>query len=261
VANVRKLFVIGIGTGNPEHLTVQAVKLLQTVDVVFVLDKGAGKADLAHVRRELCERYIEHERYRVVALADTPRDAGVESYSSRVEQWHDRRSGLYERALREHLPEDGRGAILVWGDPALYDSTLRILEGIVLKDSAAFAYEVVPGISSPQVLAARHKIPLNRIGGAVHVTTGRRLQQGLPECADDVVVMLDGDCAFQALSEPGLEIYWGAYLGTEHEILIAGPHASKKDEIVRVRAAAKAKHGWIMDTYLLRRPVDAGERR
>jgi precorrin-6A synthase len=258
---VRKLFVIGIGTGNPEHLTVQAVKLLQTVDVVFVLDKGADKADLAHVRRELCERYIGHDHYSLIELQDIPRDARVESYVSRVEQWHDRRSSVYERALREHLGEDGRGAILVWGDPALYDSTLRILQSIVSQDRAAFEYEVVPGISSPQALAARHKIPLNRIGGAVHVTTGRRLQQGLPQCADDVVVMLDGDCAFQALAEPGLEIYWGAYLGTEHEILIAGPHARKKDEIVRARAAAKAKHGWIMDTYLLRRPVDAGEER
>jgi precorrin-6A synthase len=112
---------------------------------------------------------------------------------------------------------------------------------------------VIPGISSPQVLAARHKIALHRVAGAVHITTGRRLAAGLPADAEDVVVMLDGECAFRNLTEPDLEIYWGAYLGTEHELLIAGPLASKKAEIERVRSAARAEHGWIMDTYLLRR--------
>ena len=68
---------------------------------------------------------------------------------------------------------------------------------------------------------------------------------------DDVVVMLDAQQAFTAF--PDADIYWGAYLGTEDELLHAGKVAEVADEILKIRAEARARHGWIMDTYLLRR--------
>ena len=111
----------------------------------------------------------------------------------------------------------------------------------------------MPGITSPQTLAAQHKIPWNRIGGAVQVTTGRRLKGGFPTEADDVLVMLDAHCSFADLA-PETEIYWGAYLGTPDEILLSGTVGGVGPEIERVRAQAREAKGWIMDTYLLRRP-------
>jgi precorrin-6A synthase len=249
---MRKILAIGIGTGNPDHLTVQAIQALRSVDVVFLLDKGSSKADLGPVRREICARYIESGTYRLVELPDSERDASVSSYTERVEDWHERRVERFEQALQAELPEAGCGAFLVWGDPSLYDSTLRILDALQRRGRLRFEYEVIPGISSPQVLAARHQLILNRIGGAVHITTGRRLATGWPRDAEDVVVMLDAECSFQTLPAEDFEIYWGAYLGTEHELLLRGPLAQCKDEIVAVRAAARARHGWIMDTYLLR---------
>ena len=104
-----------------------------------------------------------------------------------------------------------------------------------------------------QALAAAHKLPLNRIGESVLITTGRKLAEGFPENADSVVVMLDGQCAFRRV-DPDTEIYWGAYLGTADEILIAGRLGDVAQEIERVRAEARARKGWIMDTYLLRTP-------
>lgn len=250
---MRKLFVIGIGTGHPDHLTLQAIQALERVDVVFLLDKGSDKADLGQVRRAICERHIKNKEYRLVELQDTARDPSVASYTSRVEQWHERRLERYERSVADELGEEGSGAILAWGDPSLYDSTLRILEHMTQRARVAFEYEVIPGISSPQVLAARHKIALNRIGGAVHVTTGRRLCAGWPDGAEDVLVMLDGDNAFRHVVDPHVHIYWGAYLGTEHELLISGALDKCAEQIERVRSAARAEHGWIMDIYLLRR--------
>lgn len=253
---MRKILAIGIGTGHPEQLTVQAIQALNRLDVVFLLDKGSEKADLGSLRRELCQRYAERPP-RFVELADSARDPGAPSYAQAVQEWHARRIELYERAIAQELAEDGCGGVLVWGDPSLYDSTLRLLQQMTARARVSFEYEVLPGISSPQVLAARHRIALNRIGGAVHITTGRLLRAGLPAGADDVVVMLDGECTFQHLSEPGLEIYWGAYLGSEHELLISGPLERCKEEIQRVRSAARARHGWIMDTYLLRKSTAA----
>ncbi|MNP63708.1 precorrin 6A synthase [compost metagenome] len=66
--------------------------------------------------------------------------------------------------------------------------------------------------------------------------------------------MLDAQDAYRQVADPDTEIYWGAYLGTADEILISGKLKDVADEIERVRKAARAAHGWIMDTYLLRKP-------
>ena len=146
------------------------------------------------------------------------------------------------------------GAFLVWGDPSLYDSTLRILDSLRATASFELDYEVIPGISAVQALAAAHKLPLNRIGKSIVITTGRKLAEGFPTNADSVVVMLDGQSAFNSVDQD-LEIYWGAYIGTDDEILVAGRLREVADEIERVRKAARERKGWIMDTYLLRKPV------
>lgn len=246
------LLVIGIGTGNPDHLTLQAVKALARVDVVFSFDKGEEKAALVQLRREICERFIAPRPYRHVEIADTSRDASIASYAARVEAWHEQRAVACEAAMLRELGPGHTGALLVWGDPSLYDSALRLVQRVAGRGRVSFELEVIPGISSPQALAARHRLVLNRVGGALLVTTGRRLSDALPD-ADDIVVMLDGDGAYRHVAAENYEIYWGAYLGTEHELAIAGPLSERKDEIERARAAARARHGWIMDTYLLRR--------
>lgn len=248
---MRTLRVIGIGTGNPEHLTLQAVRALADVDAVFALDKGSEKADLLALRRAICAEHIR-KPYRFVAAEDPPRDRRPADYGGTVEAWHAARAELLERLIRDNLGAGEVGAFLVWGDPSLYDSTLRILERIRTRGTLPFACAVVPGITSVQALTAAHRILLNRIGADVAITTGRNLADGvLP--ADSTVVMLDGDPAFDHL-DPELTIYWGAYLGSPDEILLAGRLGTVGPEIRRLRAEARARHGWIMDTYLLRKP-------
>jgi precorrin-6A synthase len=251
---MRSILVVGIGAGDPEHLTVQAIRALNRADVIFVVEKGTAADELAALRRAILTRHLEPGRApRVVALADPPRDRDAAAYAAAVEHWRQRRAAVWERAIASELHEDGCGAFLVWGDPAIYDSTIAILDAIAARGAVAFAHEVIPGISSLQVLAARHRIPFNRVAGAVQITTGRRLADGFPAGADDVLVMLDADCTFTTLADTNIEIYWGAYLGTADEILAAGRIADVGDEIVRLRAQARERKGWIMDTYLLRR--------
>jgi precorrin-6A synthase len=246
---VRTVYVIGIGAGDPEHLTLQAVAAMNRTDVFFTIDKGEAKAELAGLRATLLARHVTRP-HRVVTARDPERDRSAPSgrYAGAV------RSALYERMLADELGEDGCGAFLVWGDPALYDGTLRILERI--RDRGAVAFEVVsvPGISAVQALAAAHRIPLNQVGQPVVVTTGRRLaDDGPPAGVDDVVVMLDAVDAFAALPDDSWDIYWGAYLGTPDETLLHGPLRDVQAEIARRRAELRSRKGWIMDTYLLRR--------
>jgi len=247
----RQIRVIGIGTGDPEHLTLQAVRALSDVDAVFVLDKRAETADLVEIRKRICAAHIRNP-HRVVTVEDPPRERRPADYGATVEAWHAARAERLEAAFAAALESGQVGAILVWGDPALYDSTLRILDRIASRGRLALTCAVIPGLSSVQVLAARHGVPLNAIGGPVLITTGRRLAAGWPEDAESVVVMLDGDPSFAHL-DPDLTIYWGAYLGSPDEILVSGRLGTVGDEIRKVRAEARARHGWIMDIYLLRR--------
>jgi len=250
---VRRLSIIGIGAGDPEYVTTQAIKALNQTDVFFFLDKGEDKEDLLGLRREICERYIEHDRYRIVESKDPERDLSGPEYGSAVAGWREQRIVLWEQLLAAELADGQSGGFLVWGDPAFYDGTLRILEAVRARGGLELELSVVPGISAIQALAARHKIPLTPVGGSLLVTTGRELTKGWPQGVDDVVVMLDANCSFKELDYPGATIYWGAYLGSPDEILISGTIADCGEEIARVRSAARARKGWMFDTYLLRR--------
>ncbi|KMS68886.1 precorrin 6A synthase [Streptomyces leeuwenhoekii] len=257
---MRKVQVIGIGAGDPGQLTPQAVGAMRSTDVFFLLDKGEAEAELVRLRRDLLETHLPQGTYRVVEARDPERDrvAGGAAYSPAVGDWRSARAEVYERLIAEELGEDDSGAFLVWGDPALYDSTLGILQEVLERGMVAFEYDVVPGISSVSALAARHRTGLNRVARPVQITTGRRLAEGIPEGVDDVVVVLDAHQVFRWCAAEDADIYWGAYLGTPDEILVSGPVAEAAPRIERLRAEARERKGWIMDTYLLRRR--AGER-
>jgi len=258
---VKQIYVLGIGAGDPEQLTLQAVAALGRTDVFFLLDKGEEKADLAGLRELILRRHATRP-HRVVIARDPERDrtAPTSGYAPAVDDWRRRRADIYERLIAEELPDGACGAFLVWGDPALYDSTLGILAEVHARGTTRFDWTVVPGVSSVATLAARHRTGLNQVGRPVQITTGRRLaDEGLPAGVDDVVVMLDARQTFARFTGQGLHIYWGAYLGTPDEILLAGPlDEALANRIRTVRADARARKGWIMDTYLLRRAAGNG---
>jgi len=251
---MKKLLVIGIGAGNPDYITMQAVKALNLVDVFFLMDKGPAKDKLIDLRREICERYITDRDYRFVEALSPERERGEVDYTSSVDDLNLAKQMTFERLINEQMSDDQCAGFLVWGDPALYDSTIRILQAILASGRCVFEFEVIPGITSVQALAAQHKVPLNRIGQSIEITTGRRLAAGQVNDADSLVVMLDAQDAYHQVADQESEIYWGAYLGTPDEILISGKLKDVADEIERVRKAARLANGWIMDTYLLRKP-------
>ncbi|MET8147781.1 precorrin-6A synthase (deacetylating) [Actinoplanes sp. NPDC049668] len=245
---MRKIYVIGIGSGDPDQLTLQAAKAIGRTDVFFLLDEGEAKESMVELRRRLLKAYGRPSRRIAEGRDPTPADS-----EATIGDWQRRRSEVAEALIGEHLLDGETGAFLVWGDPSLYDSTIAVLDEILARGQSSFEYEVIPGISSVSTLAAKHRIGLNRVGRPFHVTTGRRLAQGWPDGAEDVVVMLDAQQSFGTVDGENVEIFWGAYLGTGDELLVSGPLDEVADEIRRVRAEASERHGWIMDTYLLRR--------
>jgi precorrin-6A synthase len=240
------LTLIGIGTGNPDHLTLQAIKAINAADTILIPRKGEGKADLAELRLAICRDVLTNPATKIVEFELPVRDETILDYKARVEDWHDRIAGIWKTAIGAAT----KVALLVWGDPSLYDSTLRIAARLAPPERI----HVVPGITSVHALTAAHGMTLNEIGAPFVVTTGRRLRdEGFPNGVDTAVIMLDGECSFQALAPADLSIWWGAYVGMAEEITLAGPLAETAQKIIETRAAARAAHGWIMDIYILRR--------
>lgn len=246
------LSLIGIGTGHLQHLTLQAIHALQAADLVLIPRKGPDKADLADLRRAICTAHARAPT-QIVEFDLPQRVTEATPYLDGVNAWHDAVAATWAGLIAAHRPQGGKVALLVWGDPALYDSSLRIADRL-RAGGLELRTEVVPGLSSVQLLTAAHAIPLNTLGAPVLITTGRHLRDhGWPTGVDTVVVMLDGQCAFQVLPPGEFTIHWAAYLGMPQQLLLAGPLASTGPRILQARAAARAAHGWIMDIYLLRR--------
>lgn len=247
-----QLSLVGIGSGNPDHLTLQAIKTLEGADVILLPRKGDEKTDLADLRRMIASELLSTSP--TIVEFDYPvRDASTPKYLDGVNTWHDALAAIWQDLIATHVSDNGSVALMVWGDPSLYDSTLRIADRLIAR-GIDLNVNVIPGITSLQMLTAEHAIPLNTLGGAVQITTGRKLRdEGWPADTPTVAVMLDGECSFQSLDAEGLHIWWGGYVGMDQQILIEGPLAEVSAQIVKARADARASNGWIMDIYLLRK--------
>jgi precorrin-6A synthase len=248
----RKVMIIGIGAGNPDYLTIQAIDAMNRVDVFFIPDKGAEKADLSRVRRSIIDRHVRDRAFRTVEYSVPSRRQDRERYEGAVSAWHAEIGEIFSRLIQDELNESEIGAFLVWGDPTLYDSTLRILERLREKAGLDLDYDVIPGISSVQALAARHRIAINEIGRSVLITNGRSLAQGFPDNVDSVAVLLNAHKALRS-ADGELDAYWGAYVGMPEEILVSGKLKDIVDEIEKIRSAARREKGWIMDCVLMKK--------
>jgi len=242
----RRVRLIGIGSGSLDQLTGEARDALASVDYVVAAAKRSHDP-LLEVRRALCAA----AGVPLIEVPDPARDRDPSDYPAAVRDWHEARAAAYEQVL---LERPGDVAFLVWGDPSLYDSTIRVVERIRARGNVAFDHDVIAGLAAPQLLAARHRIVLHEVGRPVLITTGRRLPEAVAAGNDNIVVMLDGSLAAAGVPEPDQwTIWWAANLGTAAEELVAGPLAGVLREIGAARDRVRAASGWVMETYLLRR--------
>lgn len=241
---MRQVQVVGFGMG-PHHLTREAEQALGLADFVVAFRKGDDDP-LLEVRARIAEQFD----LRLVEVEDPERDrAQPADYPGAVRAWHQARTAALLEALRAH---EGVPAVLVWGDPSLYDSTLRLLEAAA--EQEALSWRVVPGISAPQVLAARHGVVLHEVGAPVHVTTARRLREAVEAGERNIVVMLGSGPEWVGLED--WHVWWGANLGTTGERVVSGRVGAVADLVATARAQARREAGWVMDAYLLRAPAD-----
>ena len=247
-----KIYLIGIGTGNLNHLTLEAVKTLNNVDLILIPKKSSDTIDLLNIRLEICKTLITHSKYNITEFQIPIRDNKKE-YSLSVKQWHTEIAATWKKTIVSYKGKKDKVGLLIWGDPSLYDSSIKIAEKIIDTHNIT----VIPGITSIQALMAAHKINMNKIGKPFFVTTGRFLKQkGLFFDKDRSFVMLDGNCSFQYINTEIYYMWWGAYLGMKKEIIYKGYLNEIYEKVISKSKMAKLKYGWIMDTYLLQKKIN-----
>jgi len=243
-----ELFLVGCGTGNPDHLTMQALSALRSAELILLPTKGAQKSALADIRYQILQTHLGASMPQIQNF-EIPSRASDIPYQQAVLRWHDEIADRWQTALAK-ASSPQKVALMIWGDPSVYDSAMRIAERL----RPVPEITVIPGISAIQVLTAAHQIPLNRLAGNITIMTGRNLREtGIDDHINDVVVMLDGECSFTSLPSDAFDIYWGAYLGMPQQLLISGRLTDVAEDIISIRAEARTTNGWIMDSYLLRR--------
>ena len=142
-SSARRVRIIGIGAGSPDHVTQQAISALNEVDVFLVADKGETTDELVALRRTICERFIDAVHpYDFVTVTDPQRGPDAErataAYEQGVAEWHAARAEAYAEA--------GADAVLIHSKDATGDQARAI--------GRAWSHGV-PLVSVPRRSAAR----------------------------------------------------------------------------------------------------------
>jgi precorrin-2/cobalt-factor-2 C20-methyltransferase len=140
------LFGVGVGPGDPELLTLKALRVLQRVPVICVpRPEISGESYALTIVRDL----LDTTRQEVLHV-NLPSDAP----SAAAERWRDACQPLVAR-----LREGQDVAFITEGDPMLYSIFSYVLESL-RSTYPEMPVEVIPGVSSVMAAAARAAVPL-----------------------------------------------------------------------------------------------------
>lgn len=137
-----RLYVIGVGPGDPELITLRGLKILKEVPLIFY--PTGGKETLA---LSIIEKVIPLREKRLLELYFP---------MQRVEELSQYWEEIAEK-IRACLSDTGTGAFITLGDPAFY-STFFYLQSFLEK--RGIEIEIIPGIGSFSAFSALLKIPL-----------------------------------------------------------------------------------------------------
>ncbi len=241
----KKVYIVGVGPGDPKYLTLEAFEVIKRTKNFIIPIKKGKKAELTEIRERIIEFCKGGDKsYKLIKVEFPERKKGG-VYKSEVEQWRLEKANI----LAEVLKEVYEACFLVLGDPSLYDGHIEIFKQV--KKKLPLEIEVIPGISTFNLLSAKHKISLTRIAETLLITTPRPLRKQ-KEILMNTMVFLDNYETFKLFKDDKeLMIYWGAYIGTEKEVLLSGKLSECWHKLVELRKELKEKYGYIMETYFL----------
>lgn len=133
---------VGVGPGDPELLTLKAVRLIKQAPVIALPASGSGDSAVQAIAAE----YIDQAR---VLELDMPMTMDPE----KLARSHDRAFA----AIKEKLDDGQDVAFLTLGDPSIYSTFTPLLRRA---QQQGYRCEVIPGVPSFCAVAARIGWPL-----------------------------------------------------------------------------------------------------
>jgi precorrin-2/cobalt-factor-2 C20-methyltransferase len=172
-----KLIGLGVGPGDPELLTVKAVRVLERAQAIAFI-AAAGRTSRS---REIAAPYVRPGTRELIAVVPMTQDPATTGRA-------------YDQLVTGIVSELGQGHDVVFlceGDPLLYGSFAHLLPRI----GTRFACEVIPGITSITAAAAAARLPLGHYDepiALVPATMPPQKLMGLLASCERVVVMKVG---------------------------------------------------------------------
>ena len=150
-----KYFGIGVGPGDPELLTLKAVRILQAAQVVCYIANPQGQS----MARDIVAQYLKPNQCElpISITMDVDRSQTIKSYDSATSQ------------MSEYLLQGNNVAVLCLGDPLFYGSFNYIYERLMGK----FECEVIPGITSLSAASAVSKKSFSYLSDRVAIVSAK----------------------------------------------------------------------------------------
>ena len=152
---VARLVGVGVGPGDPDLLTLRAVRAIQDAEIIFAPTRRSGERSLA---LQIVHHVLDLSRQRVVTVP-FPDERQGQTWDEAAE------------TVLDYLGEHGHGAFLTEGDPLLFGSYGH-LAAALRRRQPAILVETVPGVSSVTAAAAAAGIPLVDGQGRLAVVPG-----------------------------------------------------------------------------------------
>ncbi len=212
-AGTGTLYGIGVGTGDPELLTLKALRLIQAAPVICYLINHEGHSQARHIARlAFTDGNLGQQEIPVTMPMELDRQAANRAYDQAA------------AAMRAHLNAGRDVAFLCEGDPLFFGSFAYVLERL----QPQFNCQIVPGISTIHSASAALVAPLTRLKDSLVVISGRHddayIRQVLRDF-DSIVIMKVARQRQRLrllLEECGRlhEARYMAYLGREQECIV-----------------------------------------
>lgn len=135
------LYGVGVGTGNPELITLKALRILQSVPVIAYPASEEGNS----FARSIVAEFLQGNQIEIPIVLPFKLEKSAQPFYDKAAE-----------VLAEHLNNGRDVAVLCEGDPFFYGSFMYIYDRL----SPKFETEIIPGISSVMASAAMIGVPL-----------------------------------------------------------------------------------------------------
>lgn len=152
---------VGVGSGDPELLTIKAVRLIQSADIVCYLKTSTGKS----LARDIAQEWLS-----------TQQELAIVMPAMRINR--EKINIAYDQAARDislHLDKQKRVVFLCEGDPFFYGSYIYLYQRL----HKHYPCHITSGISSIHASSAIAGIPLVQQDESLAVLTSRNTDEEL----------------------------------------------------------------------------------